>query len=156
MIVVPTAVLAGERSWTTDPGLAALLGEPTGTLLAATEVIASRAAKEAAWHQTGAVAADMESGAVAQVAAWHRLPFAVLRAVCDPAGRDLPPAALTALDASGRIKAAALVASLLRHPGQIAGLVALAREADRARRALLARVAAKAPLGMASASLLDC
>ena len=154
-IVVPVAVLSGNQSWMTDTALSDSLGKPAGILLAATEIIATRAAKEAAWHQAGAVAADMESGSVAQVAARHRLPFAVLRAVCDPARRDLPPAALMALDAGGRIKAAALIASLLHHPGQVAGLVALAREAGRARHALLAHVAAIGPLRVASAGLLD-
>ncbi len=154
-IVVPAAVLSDDGRWAADPALAALLGTPAGILLAASGIIATRAAKQAAWQRTGAMAVDMESGAVARVAAQRRLPFAVLRAVCDPAGRDLPPAALTAVDAAGRIKAAALAASLARHPGQVAGLVALAREAGRARQALLARVRTVGPLTAASAGLLD-
>ncbi len=154
-VVVPASVLAGDQFWAVDPALAALLGEPAGVLLAANGIIATREAKQAAWRRTGAVAADLESGAVAQAASRRRIPFAVLRAVCDPARRSLPPAALDALDARGRIQAAALLASLLRHPGQVAGLAALAREAAQARRALLARVAATGPLKVASASLLD-
>ena len=154
-VIVPVTVLSGDQSWAADSALAALLGEPAGILLATTEIIATRDAKDAAWRQTGAIAADMESGAVAQVAARRGIPFAVLRAICDPAHRTLPPAALGALDAGGRIKAAALIASLLHHPGQVAGLVALAREAGRARHALLTRVAAMGPLRMISAGLLD-
>ncbi len=154
-VIVPVAVMSDGEAWATDPALAALLGKPAGTLLATAEIIATRAAKEAAWRRTGAVAVDMESGAVARVASRCRIPFAVLRAVCDPAGRTLPPAALDALDAGGRVRPLALLGSLARHPGQVAGLLALAREAGQARRALLARVAATGHLDAALAGLLD-
>jgi adenosylhomocysteine nucleosidase len=146
-LVIPDSVVTetGER-WLADPALAARLGPAAGALLAADAVIATRADKRAAWQRTAALAADIESGAVARAASAHRLPFAVLRAVCDPANRDLPPAALTALDAKGRIRPGALLASLARQPGQIGALIALGREAALARAALLARVAAIGPL----------
>lgn len=105
-------------------------------------MITTRAAKQQAWEDTGALAADLESGAVAQAAFDHGLPFAVLRVVCDPADRDLPPAAITALDADGRIRPAALLRSLARYPRQLPALIALGREAGLARAALMAQVAA--------------
>ncbi len=71
--------------WPADPALSARLGQPAGALLAAEAVLASRAAKAAAWTATAALAVDLESGAVAQAARARGLPFAVLRAVCDPA-----------------------------------------------------------------------
>ncbi len=142
-LIVPEGVIdaAGQR-WAADPGLSARLGQPAGWLLAATDIIATRSAKREAWERSSALAADLESGAVAQVAADHGLPFAVLRAVCDPAERDLPPAALTALDAAGHIRPAALARSLLRHLWQVPALIMLGREAALARAALLARVGA--------------
>ena len=142
-VIVPEGVIdpAGHR-WRADAGLSTRLGAVGGWLLAASDIIATRAAKRLAWQQSGAVAADLESGAVAEVAARHGLPFAVLRAVCDPADRDLPPAALTALDPAGRIRPGALLQSLIRFPGQLPALVALGREANQARQALLARVEA--------------
>ncbi len=142
-ILVPERVIdEAGRSWSTDPALAARFGIPRGTLLAVPDIVATAAAKTALWRQTGAMAADIESGAVARAG----LGFAVLRVVCDPAGRDLPPAALTALDAGGRIRLAALLRSLARHPGQIPGLAALGRDAASARRALLAEVRRIGPL----------
>jgi adenosylhomocysteine nucleosidase len=66
--------------------------------------------------------------------------------VCDPAERNLPLAALTALDPQGRIQPSALLRSLARHPDQIPALIALGREASRARTALLARVKQISPL----------
>jgi adenosylhomocysteine nucleosidase len=74
------------------------------------------------------------------VAQRHGIPFAVLRAVCDPADRNLPPAALVALSAKGRIALARVAISILFRPQQIPGLIALARDASRARRALVGRV----------------
>jgi adenosylhomocysteine nucleosidase len=83
---------------------------------------------------------DLESGAVARVALAHGLPFAVLRAVADPAERNLPPAALLALDGAGRIGILRVLGSVFGNPGQILGLLALARDAAAARRALVGRV----------------
>ena len=83
----------------------------------------------------------MESGAVATVAAAAGVPFAVLRAICDPADRDLPRAALVGLDDAGRIAPMRVLWSLIRNPGQIGGLIALAGDAAAAREALRARVA---------------
>ncbi len=147
-VVLPLTVvdLAGH-TWHTDPALARRFGAPNGLMLAADTILASAAAKHAAWDATGALAADLESGAVARVAARHGLPFAVLRAICDPAERNLPAAALTALDAQGRISFPTLLRSLSRNPGQIPALIALGREAALARRSLLALVTAGGPIG---------
>ena len=147
-VVVPEGVVAASGArWLTDAALAARLGQPFGWVLAAPDILVTRAAKRQAWDRSGALAVDLESGAVAKVAADHGLPFAVLRTVCDPADRDLPPAAITALDAAGRIRPAALAYSLLRHPRQLPGLIALGREAGLARAALLAQVAAVGRIG---------
>ena len=64
----------------------------------------------------------------------------MLRAICDPADRDLPPAALTALGAGGAIAVSRLLGSLLSRPGQFAALLALARDAAAARRAMAAHL----------------
>ncbi|HET6725554.1 MAG TPA: nucleosidase [Gammaproteobacteria bacterium] len=51
----------------------------------------------------GMVAVDMESGAIAAVAARAGVPFVAVKAVCDPADRMLPPAVVGLLDAEGRL-----------------------------------------------------
>ena len=96
--------------------------------------------KHRLWATTGAATLDLESGAVARVATLHGLPFAVLRVICDPAERDLPPAALAALDASGAIGLARVAGSVTARPGQIPALLRLAADATAARRALGRRV----------------
>ena len=52
----------------------------------------------------------MESLIAGRFALERRTPFAILRAVADPADRDLPPLVLSAVDSDGRIKAAAVAA----------------------------------------------
>jgi adenosylhomocysteine nucleosidase len=141
-LLVPSAVLVDGRSVSTNAALSQRLGGcSTGLLLAARDVAASAAAKAALFAATGAAAVDLESGAVARVATEHRLPFAALRAICDPAERDLPPAALIALDRRGAIGLARVLGSVLAHPSQVPGLLALAADAAAARRALREAVA---------------
>ncbi len=142
-LLVPGAVRLAGRLVPVDPALGRALGGPTAhTMLCGTEVLARAADKALLWRDTGCAAVDLETGEVAAVAAAHGLPFAVLRAVCDPAARGLPPAALAALDAGGAIGIGRVLGSLLRHPGQVPALLGLAREAAAARRALAGRVAA--------------
>jgi adenosylhomocysteine nucleosidase len=85
---------------------------------------------------TGAAAVDMESLNAGRFALERRTPFAILRAVADPADRDLPPLVLSAVDSDGRVKAAAVLGDLVRSPGQFTGLVAAARDGRAAFRAL--------------------
>jgi adenosylhomocysteine nucleosidase len=138
MLLVPRAVLSQGRLFDCDERLrAALAGEGIACLLAADVAVASAAEKLRLWRTTGAAAVDLESGAVAEVAAAAALPFAVLRAVCDPAGRDLPSAAVEALDDQGRILAVKMAGILARHPLQMLSLIALGRDAALARRSLV-------------------
>ncbi len=103
----------------------------------------------------GAAAVDMESLIAGRFALKRGTPFAILRAVADPAERDLPPLLLDAVDSDGRIKAAALLGKLVRSPGQFAGLVAAARDGQAAFRTL-SRCRGLLPglfLGLGSANL---
>jgi adenosylhomocysteine nucleosidase len=149
-ILRPATVLWRKASFPTDADLTAALGGVTyGKLLAAEATIVSAREKQAAYAATGAAAVDLESGAVAEIAHRHGVPFAVLRAICDTASENLPPAALEALDPAGKIKFLRLAQSLLRQPGQIQALLALAAHANTARKNLgreVARIAARGAL----------
>jgi adenosylhomocysteine nucleosidase len=85
---------------------------------------------------TGAAAVDMESLTAGRFALERQTPFAILRAVADPADRDLPPLVASAVDSSGRINIAAVIEELIRSPRQLAGLFAAARDSRAAFRAL--------------------
>jgi adenosylhomocysteine nucleosidase len=144
-LVIPEAVLEGATRTQTNPALSARFGGPThATALATRAILATPAEKHAAFRATGAAIVDLESGAVARVATRHALPFAVIRAICDPAAFALPPLALTALDPAGRITPSRVLSSLLRHPAQLPALLALARHAARAR-ARLSRLTSESP-----------
>jgi adenosylhomocysteine nucleosidase len=141
-LLVPHAVLADGKRHMASAAIATRFGGLTPHILLAGDQVAATAAEKRRLHAaTGAAAIDLESGAVARVAAWAGLPFAVLRAVCDPAEQDLPPAALVALDGKGAIGLFRVLASLAAQPAQLPGLLTLARQATTARRSLLRAVA---------------
>ncbi len=145
-LLVPQAVRVGGGGIATDIGLSTALGGFTCDVLLAGEAVAATSEEKARlWRETGADAVDLESGAVARAAAAAGVPFAVLRAVCDPAWRDLPQAALVALDEGGVIGLRRVLASLARNPSQLGTLLVLARDAARARRALRQHMARVRP-----------
>ncbi len=140
-IVVPAAVIVDDERYATDPELSRMLGGVTmHVLVGADAVVASVGDKRRLNCRTSAAAVDLESGPVARVATAHGLPFAVLRAICDPAERALPAAALAAVDAHGVIGFWRVAASLAARPGELPALLALAADAAVARRSLVERV----------------
>ena len=140
-LLVPSYILVDGHHALPDLSLCARLGGVTaGGLLHSDEIVAGSAAKRALHARTGCAALDMESGAVARAAQAAGLAFAALRAVCDPAERDLPEVAARALDSSGRLAWTRMLAALLRRPGQVPQLALLAGDAARARRALAGRI----------------
>ena len=98
--------------------------------------VLTAAAKAELRRATGAVAVDMESLIAGQYALKQRIPFAILRAVADPAERDLPPFVLKAVDSDGGVDTVAIIGALIRSPSQFAGLRALATDSGAAFRAL--------------------
>ncbi len=143
-LIVPRAVVLGDDRWDVDPALVAQLGGSTGHILVGGGGVLATAAEKAALRRlTGANAVDLESAAAAR----SGLSFAALRAICDPAERDLPHAALVTLDARGRIGALRVLAAALARPAELPALLRLAGNAARARRALLGRVRLIGSLG---------
>src|SRR5450631_4860586 len=96
----------------------------SGTLLTSAVAIEDVAAKAAAFGETGAVAVDMESAGVAQIAALNRLPFVAVRAIVDTAG-DALPAAVKAAGTEGRVRLARLILGVAASPREIAPLLRL-------------------------------
>jgi adenosylhomocysteine nucleosidase len=97
----------------------------------------SPAEKHALHAETGAKAADMESHVAARIAAEHGLPFAALRAIADPAERAVPQAALAGMGQDGRLNVWAVLAALLRAPGQLPAMLRLSGDMQRAMAVLL-------------------
>ncbi len=97
-----------------------------GVLLSADHVIASPREKARAALATGTVAVDLESAALAGVAAEHGVPFAAVRVVADGVADALPPRIESWVAESGEQRYAAVLRSALR-PASWSALIMLAR-----------------------------
>lgn len=140
-LVVPQAVWVTGRRIDCDRGLIDWLGGATADLVAdSPEMVTTVSDKNALWRQSGAVAVDLESGPLALAAEQAGMPFAVLRAICDPADRSLPTVVQAVLGPDGKIRIFNLLQKLAASPGQITGIIRLASDAARARRSLQSAV----------------
>ncbi len=113
----------------------------TGDLLEVSQVVTTPQEKQRLFQSTGALAIDMESAAIAQVAAQRGLAFAALRVVLDSAQHTLPQAVLVAVDTAGHLQLGALLRALLLRPQDLARLLQL-RSALRLTQSRLGQVAA--------------
>ena len=152
--VLPLEVLYTQRRYATSAAwrerlqgaLSAHLPAVSGALLSSDVAVPSAALKARLFTATRAVAVDMESAAVAGVAAHHGLPFMVLRVILDTATDSLPASIARAFEPqrSGRGSADAAAAAagrprlwpLLRAPADWGRLLRLALRYRVARRAL--------------------
>jgi adenosylhomocysteine nucleosidase len=97
-----------------------------GRLLTSTHPIGALADKAAAFRETSAMAVDMESVAIAEIAAAHGLPFIAVRVIVDTAA-DVLPRSISAASRSGHVQLWRLIASIALAPGDLAALIRLAQ-----------------------------
>jgi hopanoid-associated phosphorylase len=139
--LVAEAVVARASRWPVDAAWAAVLarslpGALRGDIAGVDAIVSAPADKHALGAATGALAVDTESHVVAAFASAHGIPFAVFRAIADPAGRGLAPASCQGMRPDGTVDARAVLGSLLRQPGQLSLLLRNAADTRRALRAL--------------------
>lgn len=103
-------------------------------------LVASAEEKQALHEHIGAAAVDMESGAVAEASSAAGIPFLIVRAIADPAGRAPPAAALDVVAPDGSIRYGASVAAFVGRPSLIPIFLRLGRD-NRAALETLRRVA---------------
>ena len=106
-----------------------------GTLLTSARAIETPLDKAAAFRDCGAAAVDMESVAVAEVAAAYQLPFIAVRVIVDTAA-DVLPRSVIAASRSGRVQIGRLIAGVVKAPGEITALLRLAQRYRAAMRSL--------------------
>ncbi len=144
-LILGAEVVSNRGAVSTDEAVtASLAGRLAGAgarvvverLAASDAPVVTAAAKADLRRATEAAAVDMESLIAGRYALKQRAPFAILRAVADPAERDLPPLALRALNSHGAIDAHAVIRELIRAPVQLAGLGTLAADSRAAFQAL--------------------
>ncbi|WP_423821577.1 hypothetical protein V5738_14685 [Salinisphaera sp. SPP-AMP-43] len=124
-IVLPAEIIAAnggrwiaDRRWRESLAgrLAPRHAVHEGALIESLDVVSDAAAKRRLYDASGAIACDMESAAIATVAARRGLRFVALRAVIDDATMALPPVALAAMDADGHLQVRALLAAMTGRP----------------------------------------
>lgn len=147
-IVIPEKVSCWGTDTVCDATLRHILGGDQagvqgGTLLHSDTVVMDAAHKAQLFAQSHCPALDMESGFLAKAAEDAGLPFAVLRVVCDPADRSLPPIAGSVLSPEGGLQIGKLICDVVRHPTQIGGLIHLGQDAALARKAMISFLTAQ-------------
>jgi len=136
--VVASSVVHSQTSNVTDRAwsnkLLNLIGRARhAPIVGVDEPIAEPTIKRELHRATGAAAVDMESHVVARLAAEHRLAFAAVRVIVDPAERAIPPAALVGMNADGRTNVPAILRELIAQPAQLSRLARIAYDAFVAR-----------------------
>jgi hopanoid-associated phosphorylase len=140
-VVVATSVVTARGSFPTDSRWSQSLRNTlahavSSPIFAADATVMTVLEKEALWKGTGAAAVDMESGAAAEVANYHKLPFAVLRVIIDPAHRSIPISAAVGARENGTTDALAVMRSLIQRPGDLGEIIRLADDARKANKSL--------------------
>jgi adenosylhomocysteine nucleosidase len=144
IVAVNGATLETSRPWRErlSAAVSAHRSAVPGRLATSTRAVGSVADKAALFRETGAVAVDMESLAVAEVARSRNLPFLAVRVIVDSASDTLPRAVTAAADAAGHLHLWRLLGALILAPGDLLPLVRLARCYRVAGRSLAAVAAA--------------
>jgi len=142
-LVLPDAVSSPDgcvfptnREWR-DRLSSLLAAAVRGTIVTTPGAVESAGEKAKLFRGTGAVAADMESAAIAKVAADRGLPFVAVRVIVDAANDELPRAVVAASTA-GEINVPRLIRGLLKSPAEVVPLIRLARRYAAAKKSLTA------------------
>lgn len=99
----------------------------SGDIASSKEICASVADKNNLLNKTGALAVDMESVAIAEVANNSNLDFLVIRSIADQAEASIPEAVLKHTDNLGNPELLKFVLSCILKPGQIRDIAILAK-----------------------------
>ncbi len=117
--LLPSHLTVIDRPLTTTPG-----------------VLTTAKAKLELGAVTGACAYDMESAAIAEVAAKHEVPFIAIRAITNPVDFSPPPELIKVIQPEGSIKSLHLLSLLYQRSIDISTILHLGKEVREARRTL--------------------
>jgi adenosylhomocysteine nucleosidase len=113
------------------------LRQHQGTLLTVPEVLRHATTKQHLGQCSGALAADMESYSIAQVAVAHAIPFMPLRTIFDTCDDDIPLPVGQCISTDGVVRPIGVLCALASHPGAFLHTVPMWWQAHRAGRALV-------------------
>ena len=129
----PGAASAAAAAWAArlSTRLQGLVPLVNGTIACPDHVVRT-ASEKRALGASGAIAADMESAAVASVAAAAGIPWIALRVLVDTVDVIVPQAVAAAIDSNGRFEMTRFVRALVFRPLDLAALPSLASAYRRA------------------------
>lgn len=144
LVLADTLIDAEGTQITIDPDwrgytknlLSTSLQVHTGSLAESNCIVAASQDKKHLHTQTGAVALDMETIAIAKVARQHQLPFLAIRAIADPVNMNLPEAVNHSLNNQGDIMLGKLLLFIALHPSELPGLIKLGLHFNNAKNTL--------------------
>lgn len=157
-LLLPRRVLSANESWVTDAQwreqIARAMQAESRVHVVTDDLYCSRSpvlsiVEKHALAERGAAAVDMESAAVAMVAARAGVPFVAIKAICDEAETAIAHAAMAMLDIDGRLSWRAAAKALRAGPRAWRDLAAL-RAGFAAARRTLSRAAQAMPRGLPS------
>ncbi len=96
-----------------------------GSLLTVERIVVSAEEKRGLAAESGALAVDMESAAIASAASAHAVPFLAIRGILDPVQEDLDLDFNRFLDCRGEPRIPPLIRYLVAHPQALARLIRL-------------------------------
>jgi adenosylhomocysteine nucleosidase len=107
-----------------------------GRLLTADEMVRTVEHKQQLHENFEALAVDMESLAVAQVAAETKTGFMAVRVISDDMSADLPPEVLSIIGDTGAVRVGAALTSLFKRPESLKDMLHLRTNAQAAAKSL--------------------
>ena len=107
-----------------------------GRILTADEMVRTVEEKKQLHEKHEAIAVDMESLAVAQVAAETKTGFMAVRVISDDMSADLPPEVLSIIGYTGAVRVGAALTSLFKRPESLKDMLHLRTNAQAAARSL--------------------
>jgi len=105
-------------------------GYYVGRLLTADRIVRTVKEKEDLHQQTGAIAVDLESLAVAQACRDSGTKFMAVRVISDDMSEDLPPEILSILGGTGTIRWGATLGAIWNRPGSVTDMWKLREKAN--------------------------
>jgi len=129
-------VIGNEQSWSTHPDwlnkLQMECQQPSfstisGDIASVNDICANITDKKNLSLKSSAVAVDMESAAIAELASTNDIDFLVVRTIADDANTSIPQAVLKHTDLLGKPDPIPFFLSCLKNPGQIKDLIKLAK-----------------------------
>jgi len=130
---VHAAALQSLKYFSEQAGLTTQSGNITETA----GILVTGTSKAELHQRTGAIAADMESAAIASAACKAGIPFLTVRVISDDMHTQIPHAVSKNMNTMGRMNIPGLLASLCFQPAEIASLIRLARGFKQARYTLI-------------------